>query len=298
MNNSLVLLLLFFVTQALVCSKLNSLVPGQNQLILDDRLYYLYLPLAYFNLTQSNPLDIYYILHAANDNCEIFPRASGLEYYSEKYGYIIVSPCSLASPLFGTAWNAGTCCYYSNSTLPNDMQFLYNLYHHVDTIISAQHTLRYRNLLGYYDGAMLAQGFSCYYSHLFNSVISIAGVVALQPGGSLGLQVCNKLYSSAVSLLLIHGAFDPFVSLSGDVSTNLVSVKDNVSSWLSRNDCSSKSQNLTNLGPYSIHSWEKCVNNTKIEFVLNSQGGHSYYRDEYFDTTRYSLLFAQTIGEE
>lgn len=158
---------------------------------------------------------------------------------------------------------------------------------------------------GYSNGGMLSQRLACEASDVFSAVASVAGVVALKPGGTEAIATCAAAYSKgkrATSVLDIHGTDDIAVPVGGNFLLGFPGVWDGMRAWAAGNGCGGpadapgtgrggEARKAWQTGNYTGYSWPNCNKGSLVELVTIAGGPHEWPNHEGFVATTAILDF-------
>lgn len=196
--------------------------------------------------------------------------------------------------LLGNAWNAGTCCLQPTNV--DDVEFTREI---VADVSKKFHVNKHKIYVsGFSNGAMMAERLLCEAADIFSAAASVSGVVELEPGNDQGLAACDESFSKfnkSISLLHIHGDFDPVVPYTGDAILGFPPVPQDTDRWVERNNCHGNATTTFKKGAYSNQVWKHCPHGNKIELVRHSLGGHVWPRDNDFSAPNYIVNFFASL---
>ncbi|EAN78394.1 uncharacterized protein TEOVI_000742500 [Trypanosoma equiperdum] len=201
------------------------------------RRFVIYVPSSYAERKEKVSLKL--LFHGLAGDCATFLNTTGFIPHAEKDGYILASACGTSS-LMGAGWNAGECCLFFNGAAPNDTEFA----KHIIDVVSSKACVDRNKIMsvGYSNGAMLSELLACQNPPIVRAVASVAGTLAMSPGGEGGIAACAKMLRGGesgcrTSILKINGMRDGYVPFRGSSFLNLPAISENVKGWVSANGC-------------------------------------------------------------
>jgi polyhydroxybutyrate depolymerase len=227
-------------------------------------------------LTSGERVPLLLVLHGFGVSSSLLIAKAGLDQVADTKKFAYLAPEGTRDSLGRPFWNAGPSCCDLEHRAPADVKRLHALldFHLKNPTIDPARVF----LVGYSNGAFMAQRLACDVSERVAGVISVAGAVS-------GPEVpCAPL--TPLSVLEIHGDADPVVHYAGGVvfdRTDLpahASAVDSVKTWAERLGCTGSLQKAGDLDlePYlagsetSIQRFGGCRG--AVELWTVHGGGH------------------------
>ena len=222
---------------------------------------------------------------------ERFIRETGLLEAAFSNDFVLMAP-EASSSWLGKSWNSGVSSGHTKEADPDDMLFIRTLIAH----LRDNHNFGGArvHVLGFSNGAIMAEALGCLAPDLFHSVISVAGVVALRPGGREGIQRCDKsfnAFSQGLSVLKIHGDTDGLIPWEGSTFLGFPNVIDDFHSWARRCKCLERPKRVSIASEIEEVRYSLCLGNTSVAIVKGRNLGHYWLRSGAFDFTQYIFSF-------
>nr|CCC94060.1 unnamed protein product [Trypanosoma congolense IL3000] len=223
------------------------------------RQFIIYVPFSY-SLRVDKPAALKMLFHGLNDYCDTFLNDTEFTAYAGSQGYILVSACGTPG-YFGAGWNTGVCCGFSEVKPPDDVDFVERI---IDAVSYGACVDRGKTMaVGFSNGGIFVQGLACRSPPIVRAVASVAGVVALPPGGERGLLSCAKELHSGesgcrTSVLMINGARDKLIPLQGNPTLRFPPVEKNLRSWITLNGCSTEAKSTLSNRNYRNEIYRYC----------------------------------------
>jgi len=203
-----------------------------NTIEVDGRLrsYFVHAPPSYDG---KHPLPLVLVLHGATQSAEGAERMSGMSVVADKENFLVAYPAGTSRLGHAPTWNAGNCCGYALSNNVDDIAFFRKLIDKLESDYDID--LKRVYVTGISNGAMMSFRIAC---ELANQVAAVAPVE--------GAQNVNCNPSSAVSVVIFHGAADRLVPFEGGETPFQLgprrwdtSVAAAIGFWVRRDGCSS-----------------------------------------------------------
>ncbi len=226
-----------------------------------ERLALIHLPPASVG---SRPLPLVLVLHGGGENAEMAQRNTAFSARADKLGFIVAYPNGTgAQRRRGLTWNAGDCCGYARQNGVDDVAFLRAL------IARLRRNLRIDPLriyaAGFGNGGMMAHRLACEASE------EVAAVAVV--GGAL-LARCQP--AQPVSVVIIHGAKDPWVPFGGGKVGNQTfpAVADAVAFWVTHNGA--QVPRRTERGSVVLETFPDGRKGTEVMQITLKEGTHAW----------------------
>lgn len=210
-----------------------------------SREYVVHVPVGY-DATKVYPVLLAF--HGGFGNAEQFEQSSGLSEVADERGFIVAYGQGLS---FGTlkapVWNAGKCCGQAQEGQRDidDVGYVREVVEDLQKRYSVDASRVYST--GMSNGAMLTQRLACEASDLIAGAASVSGTIAISD--------CNP--TRPIAILIIHGTDDENVPYLGGVGSeafnqaSYISIEQEFSDWVKRNQCSSSPPTVTQVVPRS-----------------------------------------------
>ena len=291
------------VTAAIQPGQLNAFNVSRPE---GTRIFYLYVPSTYGqNRTVAHPLAFFF--HGYGGSWQ-----NGVSYnitnVAERMGWLLVLPQGWPGQSALLGWNAGRCCGFNASTIVDDVTFTKIMIRTVQSAVLVNPRRRYS--MGWSNGAMFSERLACSQSDLFAGIAGDEGAVVLGFNGiEAGLSQCDTAFgNSRINYLHLHGTSDPTVSWTGNAM--FPSTLQDVTRWVTRQNCSGRVLQNYNDGTFSNIVWPDCRDGREVELMTVRNGVHQWwtqqrggfetaqYAFQWFDRTFYKQLAADEAREK
>jgi polyhydroxybutyrate depolymerase len=215
-----------------------QLTPGQHTLEITGRpegtrRFVVYVPKSY-TTAPANSVPVVFAWHGYTEGCYFFVNYTGWSNQSEASGFIAVYPCGTG---LLASFNAGTCCGGNKN---DDIEFarlmVLRLQKELPKIKAASIFT-----CGFSNGGMMSELLACRMPNVFRAIATVAGTMAMSPGGQQGLANCDGAYDKSVdikrhvAILKVHATGDAIVPYRG--TSNWPSVDVDMKRWANRTKC-------------------------------------------------------------
>ena len=233
-----------------------------------ERSAYFYLPKK--NLLSKFPLVM--VLHGGLGNAENVARMTGMNLKAEQEGFAVCYPNGsgdVGASAF--TWNAWNCCGYANEHAIDDVAFMRQLVHFLETNYPIDPTKIF--LTGFSNGAMLCHKIAVQLGDKIAAIAPVAGALNATP----------QPIGPAVPVLMIHGLDDLHVQIAGGIPKRTFAPSQRVDKplshaiqyWVSRNQCA-KQPEKQSLGRMQRDIYTGSGNRNLVEVCLIEGQGHSW----------------------
>ena len=210
--------------------------------------------------------------------------SDGLSKYSDKYGFILISPEGTGKVVFGklwATWNGAAytvdgvlerCCKEGADVNIDDVGFISKVIDQAKKDFNVDERKIY--VTGISNGGIMSYTLAC------NLAEKIAAIAPVAPSGTP--DVCNP--SRPVPVMHIHGTADTIAPYNGGAGGEIFGAKPRqiqsaatvVSRWRQINGCSSAIQNSYQKGNASCVTNNECSNGSEVALCTIEGMGHTY----------------------
>lgn len=191
---------------------------------------------------EGKPLMV--VLHGYGDHPRLIELYTGFSRLADEKGFGVLYPYGTNSPVDKSlSWNAGLCCGSALLSLTDDVNFISLVTEKVVNDYGVDKSRVY--LVGFSNGAFMAQRVATETQNRFSGLASVAGTVGGQTIGSQGFFSLKKP-ETPIDHLMYHGLDDPAVPYTGGqvkFKTNIpaparvLSFAQTKNFWLGANRC-------------------------------------------------------------
>jgi polyhydroxybutyrate depolymerase len=222
-----------------------------------DRTYRIYRPAS----VGSKPVPLVVALHGGFGTGQNMEDQTGFDALADRYGFIVVYPDGVRR-----AWNAGTCCATPMKEKIDDVGFVRAVIAEVESRYPIDRTRVYGT--GFSNGAMLLHRIACEAPDTFVAIAPVSG-------GPM-VSTCNE--RTPIPTLLIQGIADPRIPWNGGVfdGSYRPSIKDIVSRFGKRNECSTQEQQTYDADGVQCHTLGGCRSGDEVSWCGLTGAGHQW----------------------
>lgn len=187
-----------------------------------NRTYRLYVPAA----TSGHAVPLLLALHGRLGTGDAQAKMTRFDTQADRFGFIVAYPDGV-----GRSWNAGHGVGPAANENVDDVGFIAALIDH----LRSEGAIDDRRIFaaGMSEGGMMSHRLACELGGKLKAIAAVAGTMAVQTAST-----CAPV--RPVSVLLVHGTQDGFVSWAGGKTRDgglITSVDDTLSGWIARNQC-------------------------------------------------------------
>lgn len=206
------------------------------KVVLKKRSYYIYIPQTEKNLSE---LPIYMVLHGGFSTAKKIMKISGFNKLADEKEIIMVYPNG-AYGFWGLLqhWNAGHCCGKAQKDKTDDVGFLLNVFDD----IKIRYGLKGNNkfLIGFSNGAMLANKFAAEHTKLLSGAAIVSGTIAGRLSEKFAFETVEKP-KDILPIIVMHGKKDDSIPYFGGktkrhkTQREYYSVQSSMDFWIENN---------------------------------------------------------------
>lgn len=209
----------------------------------------------------DRPAPLVIALHGGVGTGKIMEDQTGLDAVADQHGFIVAYPDGI-----GRAWNAGSCCAKPMKEKIDDVGFIRAVIADVKSHYKIDPTRVYGT--GFSNGAMLLHRIACDAPDTFAAIAAVSG----------GPMVSNCDERKPIPALLIQGRADPRIPWDGGdfQGSYRPSIKDIVSRFGKRNECSTQEQQTSNADGVLCQTLAGCRSGDEVSWCGVVGAGHQW----------------------